>query len=160
VLSFNDCAPAEAAVIAACDAERLRAPSVGHALPAHVVVARVARQPVRVVVGVRVAARRARLAREHDRAPVPRPDPQVPDATLWTRGGDHREAEEELSPRVGTYAPVVVPDPRCVDANGVVAEVTALGRRGSLLAGLHRARPPAAPLAHYDEDEQAAPRPH
>ena len=45
------------------------------------------------------------------RLPVPRPDPQVPDATLWTRGRDHGEAEEELSPRVGAYAPVVVPDP-------------------------------------------------
>ena len=45
------------------------------------------------------------------RLPVPRPDPQVPDATLGTRGRDHREAEEEFSPRVGAYAPVVVPDP-------------------------------------------------
>ena len=58
---------------------------------------------------------------------------------------------------IATFSPRA---PHSLDANGVVAEVTALGRRGSLLAGLHRARPPAAPLAHYDEDEQAAPRPH
>ena len=46
-------------------------------------------------------------------SPIPRPDPQIPDAALWTRGRDHGEPEEELSPRVGAYAPVVVPDPRC-----------------------------------------------
>ena len=94
VLSFNDCAPAEAAVIAACDAERLRAPAVGHALPAHVVVARVARQPVRVVVGVRVAARRARLAREHDRAPANR---MFRDLVPWSSPGCRTGNGEKLS---------------------------------------------------------------
>ena len=58
----------------------------------------------------------------HDRmhpscSPIPRPDPQIPDAALWTRGRDHGEPEEELSPRVGAYAPVVVPDPRCAREN-------------------------------------------
>ena len=70
-MPIYDCAPAEAEArpVVRRDGERLRAPPVDHATSAHVVVARVARQPVRVVVGVRVAARGARLAREHDRPP-------------------------------------------------------------------------------------------
>ena len=60
--------------------------------------------------------------KHHDRmhpscSPIPRPDPQIPDAALWTRGRDHGEPEEELSPRVGAYAPVVIPDPGCAGKN-------------------------------------------
>ena len=69
-MSLDDGAPAEAEpAVVLGDDERLWAPAVGHAAAAHVVVARVARQPVRVVVRVRVPPRRTRLARERDGAP-------------------------------------------------------------------------------------------
>ena len=70
-MPFHDGVPAEPAVVFGDD-ERLGAPVAGHALPAHVVVARVARQPVRVVVVVGVAARGAGRARERDRTPEKR----------------------------------------------------------------------------------------
>ena len=73
-MAFHDGVPAEPSVVLGDD-ERLGAPVAGHALPAHVVVARVARQSVRVVVVVRVAARGARRARERDRSPAKRNGP-------------------------------------------------------------------------------------
>ena len=69
-MSLDDGAPAEPEpAVVLGDDERLWAPAVGHAAAAHVVVARVARQTVRVVVGVRVPPRRTRLARERDGTP-------------------------------------------------------------------------------------------
>ena len=69
-VSLDDGAPPEAEpAVVLGDDERLGAPPVGHAAAAHVVVARVARQPVRVVVRVRVPPRRTRLARERDGTP-------------------------------------------------------------------------------------------
>ena len=69
-VSLDDGAPAEPEpAVVLGDDERLGPPPVGHAAAAHVVVARVARQPVRVVVRVRVPPRRTRLARERYGAP-------------------------------------------------------------------------------------------
>ena len=49
---------------------------------------------------------------------------------------------------------------RSLDANGVVAELAGPRGGGDLLAGLHRARLPAPPLAHEVQDQQTARRPY